>query len=343
MAPSSTRTDIALRLALAALLAACGGEAESGGKPAGKDAPAAAAAPVVVSMSLDWEGAYFDADALAAVASFRKENPGVPLTHFVCPAYYTKPGADPEEATFFLRQQIHSVDEVGMHLHAWNSLVAAAKVPVRAGRSYLTADGRLMEFEDDVGFDLEPSTYTVAELRAILATARGLLTRNGFAVAPVFRAGGWLAAPGVLEAARAEGYTVDASAVDYRLVGEGAASHQGFEVLAPRVRELWPKVDTTTQPFVIQTAAGPILEVPDSGALADHTTTEEIVAHVEAAARSPRRPVFVQLGFHAETAHNYAALLSRALAILRQRRVALEFVTVGRAAELAKKALPARP
>ena len=293
---------------------------------------------MVVSVSIDWEGAYFDSDALAAIAALRRQHPELPITHFVCPAYYSKPGANAAEVTALLRQHMAPGDEVGVHLHVWNSLVQAARVPVRSGRSFLTDDGRLMEFEGDAGFDLEPSIYPTSELRAIIATARRLLDTAGFQVAPVFRAGGWLATPSVLEAARAEGLTIDSSAIDASWLGEGASS-QGFEILADKVRAVWPKVDRTTQPFLIDTAAGQILEIPDSGAMADHMASEEMEDHVQWAADSKQRPTFVHLGFHAETADRYADLLSRALANLRRRQVPMELVTVSRAAELAKKGL----
>ena len=293
---------------------------------------------MVVSVSVDWEGAYFEEDGLAALELFRRQNPDVPITHFVCPAYYTKPGAAPADISFFLRGHIAKGDEIGVHLHAWNSLVQEARVPVRTGRSFLTDDGRLMEFDGDAGFDLDPSIYTTTELRAVLATSRRLLESGGFEVAPVFRAGGWLAAPNVLEAARAEGFKVDSSAVDPTWLGEGASS-EGFELLAERVHAVWPKVDRTTQPYLIDTPAGQLVEIPDSGAMADHMASEEMEDHVQSAARSSKRPVFVHLGFHAETAHQYADLLTRALANLRRRKVPMQFVTVSRAAELARAGL----
>ncbi|HEU5059039.1 MAG TPA: hypothetical protein VFU21_21045, partial [Kofleriaceae bacterium] len=293
---------------------------------------------VVLSVSVDWEGAYFDADALAAVGRFRAENRDVPITHFVCPAYYTKPGAVAREATFLLREHMAAGDEVGVHLHVWNSLVQAARVPVRSGRSFLTEDGRLMEFEGDAGFDLDPTIYTASELRAILKTSRRLLDAAGFEVAPVFRAGGWLAGPGVLEAARAEGFTIDSSAVDAGWLGEGAST-EGFELLEGKLRALWPGVDRKTQPFLIATPAGEIIEIPDSGAMADHVASEEMEDHVAWAAGVARRPVFVHLGFHAETAHHYADLLSRALDNLRRRKVPIAFVTVSRAAAIARPSL----
>jgi hypothetical protein len=341
LARSSTRTELA-RIAAAALSIAASACGDSDGARNGAAAQGGAAAgAVIVSVSVDWEGAYFEEDGLAALERFRRQNRDVPITHFVCPAYYTKPDAAPADITYFLRGHIGPGDEIGVHLHPWNSLVQEARVPVRTGRSYLTDDGRLMEFDGDAGFDLDPSIYTTTELRAVLATSRRLLASNGFEVAPVFRAGGWLAAPNVLEAARAEGFTVDSSAVDSNWLGEGASS-DGFEVLEERVRTVWPKVDRTTQPWLIDTPAGQVVEIPDSGAMADHMASEEMEDHVQSAAAGGKRPVFVHLGFHAETAHQYADLLSRALANLRRRKVPMQFVTVSRAAEMARAALAAK-
>jgi len=295
-------------------------------------------AAVVVSVSIDWEGAYIEEEGQAALTRFRTDNPEMPVTHFICPAYYTKPGAVAADVTAALRAQIRKGDEVGVHLHAWNSLVQAAHVPVRSGRSFLTADGRLMDFDGDAGFDLDPTIYTVTELRSLLSTSRSLLASAGFTVAPVFRAGGWLGAPNVLEAARAEGFEVDASAIDPAWLGD-AEGEEEFQQLAVRLRDVWPKVDRTSQPFIIDTPAGPLLEVPDSGGMADQVTREEMEDHVQRAAQKGGGPVFVHLGLHAETAEDHADGLSSALADLRRRKVPMQFVTVGRAAELARAGL----
>jgi len=321
---------------VAALWLAAGCSDSDRGKPA---AQAPAPAQVVVSLSIDWEGAYIEEEGQAALTRFRTDNPDVSVTHFICPAYYTKPGAVAGDNTAALRSQIRTGDEVGVHLHAWNSLVQAAHVPVRTGRSFLTADGHLMDFDGDAGFDLDPTIYTVTELRAILSTSRGLLTSAGFKVAPVFRAGGWLGAPNVLEAARAEGFEVDASAIDPAWLGD-AEGEEEFQQLAVRLRQVWPKVDRTTQPFMIDTPAGPVLEVPDSGGMADQVTSEEMADLVLRAAQKSGGPVFVHLGLHAETADDHAEELSSALGNLRRAKVPMQLVTVGRAAELARAALP---
>lgn len=294
-----------------------------------------------VVVSIDWEGAYFRSEALDALEKFREDHPGVPLTHMITAAYYTKPNADPTDATREIRLAVKKGDEVGLHVHAWKTLVAAAGVTPRLTPSFLSRENKLLEFEDDTGFDVDLSAYTVAELRAILKKSRELFEAEKIKVGTTFRASGWMGTPNVLEAARAEGYTIDSSATDPVWLDEPEVPY-----LQERLRKVWPKVVTTTQPYWIDTPAGTILEMPDSGALADYTQPAEIVKHIEqaaASAKSTGKPVIVVLGFHAETADEFAPRLVEALATLREKKVPMAFETLSAAAELAKKSQPLTP
>ncbi|MEQ1737644.1 MAG: hypothetical protein ABL886_14720, partial [Rhodoglobus sp.] len=46
---------------------------------------------VLVALTVAWEGAELDPTELGAVTTLRREAGDVPLTHFVCPAYLTRP------------------------------------------------------------------------------------------------------------------------------------------------------------------------------------------------------------------------------------------------------------
>jgi hypothetical protein len=329
-APSFTRTD-RTALALLAALAACGRS----------DGTSASGPPAVrIAISIDWEGAYLQPESLDALDQFRKDNPGVPLTHMLNAAYYTKPGAEAADATREIRLAVQKGDEVGLHVHAWKSLLTAAGVAPRSGPSFLSMSGERFAFDDDSGFDVDLAGFSVAELRAVMAKSRQILEAEKLAVGPTFRAAGWLATPNVLEAARAEGFTVDASATDPAWFDE-----EEVAVLRRRLAELWSRVDQTTQPFWIETPAGRILEMPDTGAMADYLTVPEIQGHVERAAASlasaGKRPVFVHLGFHAETAEEFAPRLSQALSVLRARNTPMVFETLSRSADAARRALEA--
>lgn len=320
--------------ALAGLLCLAAGACDSSsGAP-----PAPDPSKLVVVVSIDWEGAYFRPESLEALEQFRRDNPDVPITHMLNAAYYTKPGADAAAATRQIRQAVKKGDDTGLHIHAWKSLLTASGVTPRDGPSFLSRRGELLPFEDDLGFDVDITVLSVSELRAVMRKSREILAREQFAIGPSFRAPAWLGTANVLEAARAEGFTVDSSAVDPAWFDE-----EEVPFLQERLRALWSKVDQRTEPFWIDTPAGRILELPDTGALADYLTAAEMTDYVRRGADRlravPGRPVFVHLGFHAETADEFAPRLGEALVRLRAARTPMVFETISRAAELARRAL----
>lgn len=302
--------------------------------------------PVHVIVTVDWEGAYLDDRGVDELAHFRDENPDVPVTHFFNAAYYTKPGAAAADVTHALQSALHAGDEAGLHVHLWRSLVAAAGVTPADGPSFLHKDGPLLKFDDDVGFDLDPRAYSEEQMRAIIRHARAVLASHGIEVVPAFRAPGWLGEAHVLAAARAEGFTIDASATDPALVAHEGVDDAGedFTYLAGLLKATWPRVDRTTQPYWIDTPAGRILEIPDGGCLADFVTNvemEDYLAWAAGQARAhPDRPVTVQIGLHVETADDYAERVSKALANVRRRNIPLVFETLTQAAARIRQAGP---
>jgi hypothetical protein len=331
-APSSIRADrIARAAALLAVAAVACGTSEPAGS--GQKAP-----PVVhVAISVDWEGGFLLPESLAALEAFRRDNPGVPLTHMLNAAYYTKPGAVAADVTREIRRAVRDGDDTGLHIHGWKTLVVAAGVKPLDGPSFLSPSTGLIAFQDDIGFDLDLTAFTVADLRAIMKKSRAILEGQGLAVGPSFRAGGWIATPGVLEAARAEGFTIDSSAIDPAWLDEKEVA-----ALRRRLADVWRRVDQTTQPFWIDTPAGKILEMPDTGAAADYLSVVEIQQHVERAATATvaaGKPVFVHMVLHAETADEYAPRLGQALSVLRARSTPMVFETLSDSAEVARRAL----
>ena len=297
---------------------------------------------VVVALTIDWEGADLAEEDLDALDELRQTLGGVPLTHFVSPAYFTKQSPDPG-ALDTLTRAVHTGDELAVHLHAWRSLAKASGVEPKLSPSFLTGTDEVLAFEDgDAGFDTDLDVYTVAELRAILRTSRALLQQTWIPISNTFRAGGYLATPKVMQAIHDEGFTVDSSAIDDRHLDQPIDNPWPM-----RLEEIWPAAKTKTRPFFVETPSGPLLEMP-IGAIADYATTEEIAtvldrAHAELE-KTPDRDVFVVLGFHLETASSFARRLTDALEAIRGRRGALVqemvFVTVEKAAELGA---PPRP
>ncbi len=285
----------------------------------GREVLLAASRPAVrVAVSVDWEGRDLEEANLRAIERLREALPGVPLTHFLNAAYLTKPQAQAEEVAAKIRRALRPGDETGLHVHAWRSLVERSGVAYRRSPTFWNQPPRRVSTSlgPDEGHDVMLGAYSPMELRAIVGTSRRLLEEAAFPLSRSFRAGGWLAGPAVLEAIRAEGFHVDSSATDCAWHEELSGSP-----LRDRMRELWPGVTEERQPFTIETSAGEVLEMPDTCALADYVTAEEMVAHVDRAVRrfraDPRRDVFVHVGFHLETADRYAERVTAAIQQLR--------------------------
>ena len=257
---------------------------------------------VRVAISVDWEGREISAVNLQAFANLRNAHPQVPLTHFLNAAYFTKPEANAAKITAQMLEVVLPKDEIGLHIHPWQSLVEAAGVTFRREPTIWGNGRRMRVGMRDSGHEISVEAYEPNEFQAIVRKSKEILTANGFALGTSFRAGAWLAGPHVREAIRREGFLVDSSATDTKWHDE----LDDYEL--PRMmREIWPNVTSRTQPFVIKTPAGNLLEMPDTGALADYVTAEEMAAHVSDAVAelSDTGDRFVHIGFHQETAARY--------------------------------------
>lgn len=299
-------------------------------------AGAASRGRVRVAVSVDWEGRELARVNLDAMARLREALPGIPLTHFLNAAYLTKPGADAARVQAQTRGVVLPGDETGLHVHGWRTLVEAAGVTFRERPSFWGEGFPLQPTNDDLGHEVEIGAYPVEDLRKIVRRSRELMASIGFPLSGSFRAGGWMATPVVLHAIRAEGFLVDSSATDGRWHDE-----LGTYRLRSRIPEVWPDVTEVTQPYLIETPAGAILEMPDTCALADYVTTAEMVAHLRrAAARlaaDPTRDVFVHIGFHQETAGRFAGRVVDAVRLVAaEPGLRLQFETLEASAAAAK-------
>jgi hypothetical protein len=266
---------------------------------------------VQVLITVDWEGAFFSPAAVDALEELRSLRPHVPLSHFLCPSYLTKSSTE-AAAPAFVASALGPHDEVGLHLHAWESLARASGVEPRLSPSFLTGTDALLEFADeDRGFDVDLDAYSTDELRMMLRTSRALAERLVPSVSSSFRAGGYLSTPKVLHAARAEGFTIDSSATS--AVNLANNEHR---FLTQRVREVWPEVTPSTTPFVRDTPAGTIIEMPIA-AVVDYASEDQLrdifVGAARSAGSTPTRDIFIVFALHQETADEFAPKLGAVL------------------------------
>lgn len=288
-------------------------------------------------MTIDWEGAEVSAEAFNSLDALRETLGDAPMTHFMSAAYFTRDLLAPAVVTG-IADEVRPNDELAIHLHTWRSLVLAAGVTPKINPSFLS--GREpVEFDklDDVGFETDPDAYTVPELRAMIRTTRKLIERLHHPIAATFRAGGYVGTTKMLAAVGSEGIHIDSSAIDARHLADVTD-----KFWLKRLAQLWPNIDPASQPYMLDSAGGAMLEMPIS-ATADYASVDQIHGILEAAiARlraTPNRDVFVVLSSHFETGQDYAARFGAALKKLAGDRDALMFTTLDGAAELARSAL----
>ncbi len=332
-------------VALPLFASACGGDAAptegvaadaddvvTGEGDNGKEDSTFASEPGIrVVVTVDWEGTDLSSANLAAMEAFRTQFPKVPLVQFLNAAYYTKAGASAAAVTRSIRRAVRAGDELGLHIHGWKRLFEAADVTFRAEPTFWGSPLDASECLTDCGHEVAISSYSRAELRKVIDYSIATLQRNGFGHATSFRAGGWMAGATVRGALLDSGLTVDHSAVPSSpLSGE----LRGLPLL-DWVKTLWPRTSATTQPYSIAVGSGSLVEIPDNGALADYVTTAEMVAVFDSAVTAYKHDrshaQVVSIGFHQETAADYASRVQRALVTIashaRTAKVAVHYVT----------------
>lgn len=295
----------------ATALAACGGEPSEGST---EDEQRTRGGRIQLFVSVDWEGREIAEANLAAMERLHVHFPQVKVTHFLNAAYFTKPDARPDDVRARVARVVAPSDEKGLHIHGWARLFEAAGVTFRDNPTFWGMSKLTSDCSYDCGHEVPISSYTTEELRKVVRFSLDTLEKNGLGRAKSFRTGGWMAQPNVRDALTAEGIRTDTSAVPAVWLAPQLSSYP----LHAWLDELWRGTTQSSQPFTITTASGPLVEVPDNGALADYTSAQQMVDVFEANKaewlKDRRRALVVSIGFHQETAARYLPQLESALA-----------------------------
>lgn len=287
---------------------------------------------LTICITVDWEGQDLSNANLSAMENFRLAFPNLPLTHFICPAYFTRGGAAGPIAAQILRP-IQPIDEIGLHVHGWKTLVEGAGVAFIREPTWYEDDGDGPEVpyghdEEDIGHGVPLGLYARDDLVTIFAFANNLLTANHIAPAtPVsFRCGGWMAANRVQEAiASSPTMRIDSSATDGPyfqqindllqdfgctlgemipiLYGPAAVAAPPQYANTHMFAQIGTWVTATTQPFVVPTPQGPVFQATDNGVLADYLSGQMIYQRfVDAWNNAAHHDTVLVVGFHQESA-----------------------------------------
>jgi hypothetical protein len=280
--------------------------------------PSLGQAALRVVVSVDWEGRNLDPQNLAAMEHFRHDYPHVPLQHFLNAAYYTKADADARITTAAIRSVLREGDEHGLHIHAWRSLVQAARVKFRTEPAF-RGPMDLSQCDPDCGHDVNMAAYNEKELQKLIRFSINTLVKHGFDRPRSFRAGAWQADNHVFRALAKEGITLDSSATSAEYLKE----RWGKSLLYPVVGKLWPNTTATSQPYHIKLGSGlSMLELPNNGCLADYVSGDMIAQtfqkNVALWKQNKNQDVYLSIGFHQETALKFLPHLRQGLDAIQQ-------------------------
>ena len=241
--------------------------------------------PLYVLVTNDWDKSYKELGWLERQEELHANHPAMKMTHFVGPYTFTDPEVSAEHAAelvAWLQGMVADFDdEIGLHVHPYCNFVETASVTCRHEPSFAYV-------EDDSGYTVELSSYSLEESELLFAQAKALFEANGLGTPSSFRAGGWTAELHTLEALSTQGFTVDTSAANWARLEEweGIADAGLYEWN----QQHWASIDDTSQPYYpsqadILSSEPPvlsILEVPDNGALVDYVDVYEIIEMFDA-------------------------------------------------------------
>jgi hypothetical protein len=284
--------------------------------------------------SLETEIGEFNKGATAIVGK------AVPMTHFICPAFYLRDPSIEQNYTDVINKYLRPVDEVGLHIHCWESLVEAAlgngKYKNAPSAFQGGEPGQNHDNVSDRGQGIPLGAYDTDDIEALLKYGNALLgklaldqTVNKGAITS-FRCGGWFTNDDVFEALERCNFTHEASAVACDLL----ESSEYLAPMAEMLAKLWRADTTHLQPKSVKNKArrtaypdgvvpssqprliGKLVAVPNTGVLAEYTTAKIMTAHVHdatsALADLPKlgvQDLYVSLGFHHNNNSGWPRLL----------------------------------
>gem|GEM_PF-5563020 len=228
---------------------------------------------VIVTITCDWDGLdyplsgscnpagnpHFRFDrGLQAIEYFNKIfNQRIPLTHFICPVYFTRSKSLAKYYAGRISQLLNNSNcEIGLHIHGWISLVQACGVAPRDpaqdqslpdwGAQENSRYGLSVPYRNDAGEEkidyghgVPLGVYYQNEICQLVEKGRALFVENNIIASSndciSFRCGGWMASDAVLAAIQMvePPFQYEASAVDASFFANGSKD------LARWLAQLW--------------------------------------------------------------------------------------------------------
>ncbi len=255
-------------------------------------------------VTVDWEGRSLDEENLEAMQQFRQRFPNIPMLQLLNPTYFVRPHPDYARLASDIKSTFLSIDTVGLHVHAWKSLTKHCGVAYQSDYSF--ADISETCKVGDCGYTVSlENAYSQADLTQLIGCSNDILMQHGFGHSVHFRAGGWQMGPKLIAALEANGFIWDSSVIDAELLL--TRWHQDSSMIK-MLRKLHPTATPLDQPYQL---TDQIMEYPNNAALADYTTSKQLVALFQQLVDAEK--AVMVLGFHQETAADFIDHLAEAI------------------------------
>jgi hypothetical protein len=242
----------------------------------------------------------------------RAHAPNIPVTHFICPAYFTSGIRKADER---IKRVIRDMDEVALHVHCYKSLIDYSGIAFRVAENYYnrwvsklighlpkplqhTLNQHLVS-----GRGVPLGVYNNEEIRKIIKDS-ALILKSHLHPDKIsgFRAGGWLLRDDVFTILHEVGMSYDSSAVPPETMSQGYSLHaegnnlddygQTYGHFTELIKRLWGgrletggflqnrKIRTVTRSQPITKVTSPfsingIFEMPNNGSLSDFASTNK--------------------------------------------------------------------
>jgi hypothetical protein len=303
-------------------------------------------AKVVMTLTVDWEGWFLDPRDLKAMRALYAQlevlqnslGEPIPITHFICARYFTE--TDVQSSIEANREKVLSAlgrkqDEIGAHVHSWESLFLASGIPkpdikvLPVGQNFDPPTySRKGKSDFDIGYQVPFGAYSQAEITKVLQATMVLLQKYlSLPAAPVsFRCGCWVTCNSIFKALQAAGLQNDASAVPFNYITNVIMKSDPSDLTRWLVAIWGDKQVTSGEPWLrnsLSFAQYPngilgmgdtqisepaivdgIVEVPDTAMLLPWANQALMNSHIDQAfkiAETSGQDVYISLGFHQET------------------------------------------
>lgn len=228
---------------------------------------------VWLTLGVIWEGQDMLNHNLEALREIRENLSGISIIQFLNPAYLTKPQVNANQIVQKIKYAIRTDDIIGLHVHPWRSLTKSAGVEFRKQPTFWGNQGSQANTIQDWGHEVPLSIYTEEEIIQLIKHSQSLFSQHGLQAPSVFMAGGWMAAPHVLEAVRKSEVLYDASAINMEVI----RSRLGNVPLYSWLSNIWGSMKFPYQPFLLQTERGNLRQIVLNGGIPDYNKGDEII------------------------------------------------------------------